>query len=92
MLTSMDHPLLVEPYAMASPDDARLSDREREVVCLLSCGLAPNEIAERFGITRKTVDTHRGNIVKKTGARNNCDLVRWCLTYGLINLDGTVVL
>jgi DNA-binding CsgD family transcriptional regulator len=82
--------LVLEPFAMNDPETAALSEREREVICLLSCGLSTREAAARLGIERKTADTHRGRAVKKIGARNNEDLVRWCLTWGFIHLDGTI--
>lgn len=82
--------LQLEPFGMNEPDFAKLSDREREVLCLIACGLTTAETAARLGIGRKTADTHRGNAAKKIGARNNADLTRWALTYGLINLDGTI--
>lgn len=78
------------PFGMRTPEDARLSGRELNAICLLSCGLSTLEIAKHLGIARKTVDQHRGSAVKKLGARNNSDLTRWCLMYGFIHLDGTL--
>ena len=82
--------LVLDPFAMHDPETAALSERERQVICLISCGLTTVQAAERLGISRKTADTHRGRAVKKIGARTNEDLVRWCLTWGFINLDGTI--
>lgn len=42
-----------------------LSVREREVLRWYSFGLKNRQIAEKMGITEKTVETHRKNIKKK---------------------------
>ena len=45
-----------------------LTDREREVLNLVSDGLSSNEIANRFDLSLATVNTHRVNILKKLEA------------------------
>jgi DNA-binding CsgD family transcriptional regulator len=51
-----------------------ISDRERSVVLLLAEGLSSKQIAERLGISKNTVDTHRRNLLRKTGAKNTLEL------------------
>jgi DNA-binding NarL/FixJ family response regulator len=53
-----------------------LTEREREIVCLIAEGLTGNEIAERLCISRKTVVTHRANIMEKLGVHNTAELIR----------------
>ncbi|HEX7095342.1 MAG TPA: helix-turn-helix transcriptional regulator [Acidimicrobiales bacterium] len=77
-------------HALADVTGAALSPREAQVVALIAAGLTNREIAEHAGISVKTVDTHRGHALKKIGARNNADLTRWAITYGLANLEGYV--
>ncbi|MBL9116135.1 MAG: response regulator transcription factor [Verrucomicrobiaceae bacterium] len=65
----------------------RLSDREFEVFELLGLGLGTNEIAQRLGISPKTVEVHRAHIREKlempTGAAVVRYAVRWTETRNL---------
>lgn len=54
-----------------------LSNRELEVLRLASHGLSSQLIGERLGIRRKTVETHRANILMKTRSSNMAEAVRW---------------
>ncbi|MEO5336276.1 MAG: response regulator [Magnetospirillum sp. WYHS-4] len=58
-----------------------LSQREREVMLLLVAGHPNKVVAERLGISPRTVEVHRAHIMEKTGARSLADLVRMaCLS------------
>ena len=63
---------------------ARLTDREREILGYVSKGLTSKAIAQRLGISVRTVDIHRANIMNKTGTRNVVELVRLALAGGFI--------
>jgi len=63
-----------------------LSLREREVFQLLSEGKSIREIAETLGISRKTVETHKYNIMEKLHAKNITDLTRLAIRKGIIQL------
>ena len=54
----------------------RLSGREREVLEQVITGKLNKTIADDLGISIKTVEMHRSNIMRKLGARNVTDLVR----------------
>jgi len=54
----------------------RLSDRERDVLAHVVQGLRSQDIADRLGISRRTVESHRNNIMKKLRTRNVAELVR----------------
>ncbi len=60
---------------------SKLSDREFEVYRLVGQGKEPQEVARLLHLSVKTVDTHRSQIKKKLGLRNNTELVhhatRW---------------
>ena len=64
----------------------KLSDRELEIVQLIGQGLSTTEIAERLGISSKTVESHRGNIRLKLSLKSGAELVRFCMA----NTDGIV--
>jgi FixJ family two-component response regulator len=53
----------------------RLSAREREVAELLAAGGSGPQIAEKLGLSRKTVDVHRANILLKTRTESIVELM-----------------
>jgi FixJ family two-component response regulator len=55
---------------------ARLSPREREVLDLVVKGMTSKQIALRLGLSKKTVDVHRGHVLHKLEANCVVDLVR----------------
>lgn len=52
-----------------------LSDREKEIVSLLTKGKTSKEISTSLGITKNTVDTHRRKILEKTGLSSTLELI-----------------
>jgi DNA-binding NarL/FixJ family response regulator len=61
-----------------------LTRREREVAQLLVEGLGSRAVANRLGITPKTVDTHRAAIMRKLGMASMADLVRYAIRHRLV--------
>jgi FixJ family two-component response regulator len=61
----------------------RLSEREREVASMVTMGLASKQIALRLGVTQRTVEFHRSNIMKKLGASSMADVIRAWVLYHL---------
>jgi len=55
---------------------AALSDREEEVLRHLADGLTDKEIAERLGISPRTVETHVGSVLHKLGVKNRAQAAR----------------
>lgn len=64
---------------------AVLSKREFEVLCSLARGMTNREIASELGISVKTIDTHRGHVLKKLQLRNNSDLTRFAIRHGFVD-------
>jgi len=60
------------------------SKRETQIIRLLSEGLSSIEIAEKLHIALNTVNSHRKNILKKSGCKNLAQLITKCITEGLI--------
>ena len=64
-----------------------LSERERQVLRLLAEGHSNQEVADTLYISRKTVENHRANIVRKTGIQGQVGLAKYAARIGLIDLD-----
>jgi two-component system, NarL family, response regulator NreC len=64
-----------------------LTAREREVLILVAQGQTNQTIAEQLGLSRKTVDVHRTNLMRKLGLHDVTELVKYALRTGLITLD-----
>ena len=69
---------------------AHLTSREREVLALIADGKSNKEIAHHFGISARTVETHRGCIMRKLGINNVAGLTKFAITNGLTSLNGTM--
>lgn len=66
----------IEKSASAASLLARLTNREREILSLAIAGNSNKEIARILGISYRTVEIHRSQIMKKTGAANLLELAR----------------
>jgi DNA-binding CsgD family transcriptional regulator len=64
-----------------------LSERELEILELVSTGLTNQQIADKLEISKRTVDNHITNILHKTGTENRVELVRWGLQWGKVCLN-----
>ena len=63
-----------------------LSERETDVLVGICKGLSTQEIADQLFISKRTVDTHRANILEKTGCRNTASLVVYAIKHHLIEI------
>lgn len=66
---------------------ARLTRREREVLSLAAEGYSNIEIGLRLGVSPRTVEIHRGNMMRKLALFSQTALIRYALRRGLISLD-----
>jgi two-component system response regulator NreC len=64
-----------------------LTAREREVLHLVAEGHTNAEIADRLFISRRTVETHRANLMRKLGLRSQTDLISYALRRGLLPME-----
>lgn len=57
-----------------------LTPREREVLVLITEGASNKVGGPKLGISKRTFEVHRANIIAKVGAKNTADLVRMAMT------------
>ena len=65
---------------MHFPGREPLTRREREVLEQFTAGASNKEAGRTLGISPRTIEDHRANIMKKLGAKNAADLVRIVMT------------
>ena len=74
------------PLAAAGPETpAKLSRRETEVLQLIAEGLTNQEIADKLFTSKRTIETHRQNIIGKTQMKNTASLIRFAVSEGLVD-------
>jgi DNA-binding NarL/FixJ family response regulator len=66
------------------PERNRLTSREREIVQLLAEGKSSKEVAVALGISVKTAETHRANIMRKLEMHSVSELVRYAIKNQII--------
>ena len=73
--------------AMRRNDETELlSEREIDVLLGICRGLSTQEIADRLFLSKRTVDTHRANILEKTGSKNTASLVVYAIKNNLVEI------
>jgi len=86
---------LVQDYVKKDTSDvnnkqrttASLTKRERQVLILIADGLTNPIIAQKLGISAKTVARHRENMMQKLDIHSRTELVKYAIREGLIDLD-----
>jgi len=63
---------------------ADLTDREIEIIKLVSEGFSNKQIGEKLFISHRTVDTHRTNLMNKIEVHNVAGIVKFAIAHGLI--------
>jgi DNA-binding NarL/FixJ family response regulator len=75
-------------FQVTVPDDrslhSLLSDRERDVLRLLTQGKVVKEIAEQLAISNKTVSTYKIRLMEKLNISTMADLMRYAMEHGLL--------
>jgi DNA-binding NarL/FixJ family response regulator len=70
----------------ADPSE-KLTPREREVLRLAAEGLTNARIAERLGISRRTAETHRANLLRKLSLQSQTDLILYAVRRGIMPIE-----
>ena len=65
----------------------RLTEREREVLQPIAEGVTSHVIADRLGISVKTVETHRAHLMTKLDLASRAELVQYALRHGYLTPD-----
>jgi DNA-binding NarL/FixJ family response regulator len=78
-----------EPQASATtlfPQERDLTTREREVLKLLAEGKTVRAAATVLGLSSKTVDAHKFNLMRKLGIHNKAQLVMWAIQKRVVKI------
>ena len=62
-----------------------LSKREIEVLVMICNGKSTHDIAAEFGLSQRTVDSHRANMLKKSSSKNTAELVMYAIKHNLFS-------
>jgi DNA-binding NarL/FixJ family response regulator len=95
LLTAVDAALrgetFVSPQAAAVSDgpdrlrtDPPLTPRQREVLQLVAEGRTAREIAEVLSVSRKTIEYHKGTLMRLLDLHTTAELTRYALDHGLL--------
>jgi len=66
---------------------AEFTEQEKRVIELCHEGLPGKLIADRLGISLRTVDNHKNHIFRKLGINNTMEMVRYALKNGIIQME-----
>lgn len=83
-LNLLEKLLILEPNPTTKPPGVPLTHREREILQLVASGLTNQQIADKLFTSRRTVETHRQNLLEKTGVSNTPSLVKYAMEQGLL--------
>jgi two-component system, NarL family, response regulator NreC len=75
-----------ELQSKAHPQKGGLTAREREVLKLLAEGRTVRSAASVLGLSVKTVDAHKFNLMRKLGVHNKAELVMWAIQKRVVKL------
>ena len=74
--------ILLKSMMPSTVTEAVLTPREKEVLYLIAEGFSTKEISEKLFISINTIETHRKNMLFKTGLRNVAHLIKWAFENG----------
>ena len=67
-----------------SMSDTGITPREKQIIALIESSCSNKEISDRLCISVRTVETHRRNILRKTGTSNALALIKWAYAQKII--------
>lgn len=76
-----------QPRSRENPAFGVLTEREREVLQFLSEGNSTKEMADQLGVSVKTIETHRRNIMDKLSIHSVAELTKYAIREGITSVD-----
>lgn len=67
--------------------EPKITRREAQVLGFIAKGLSNKEIGVQLGLSVRTVESHRENLIRKTGRSTVADLTRYAITQGYVDLN-----
>lgn len=82
-----DRPSRPQPYRKQRADAwiERLTPRERQVLTALAQGISNRQMGQKLGISPRTVEIHRANMITKIGARHTSEAIRVAFDAALVD-------
>ncbi|WP_319823999.1 response regulator transcription factor [Thalassovita sp.] len=77
----------VQDLVQSAQDRKTLTSREYQILSLLAQGLNNRDIAERLGVSTKTVDNHRTNLMRKIEVHSVAELLAYAVREGLLDAN-----
>jgi two-component system response regulator NreC len=84
LLQSLQQPEQKPPSSASDEAIEALTSRETEVLHLIAQGYTNRQAADKLGISVRTVETHRANIMGKLNVSGRVELVRYAMEHGLL--------
>jgi len=84
LLSKLKNPTYKPVESNSDTQTRDLSQREVEILKLIADGLTNAEIADKIFTSKRTVETHRQNIIEKTKAKNTAALIKYAIGKGII--------
>jgi DNA-binding NarL/FixJ family response regulator len=82
---ALPQPAVQPPTAQEGPMRS-LTERQRQILRLVAAGYTAKEIGRMLHITSKTVEFHKGRMMRQLQLQSTVELARYALTHGLSNL------
>lgn len=77
--------LISQVIARDAPESVQLTPRQTEILRLVASGQTTKEVARALGISPKTVEFHRAQLMERIGVRDVTGLTRYAMQRGLIS-------
>jgi DNA-binding NarL/FixJ family response regulator len=75
------------PHIMPHASVEFLTDRQRQILKLVAAGYTASEVGRMLHITSKTVEFHKGRLMRQLQLQSSVELARYALTHGLSNIS-----
>ncbi len=73
-------------FSLKRNDNVSFSEREKKIIEFLCEGITTKEVAARLNVSKRTIDTHKSNIMQKLGFHSTVELVKYAIKEGMVTL------